>query len=84
MKNYLPESESDSSHQQWNKIDLYDRYSQSQNILIPIDLDTRDRISGYYVLDNQELPAYGQKYLNEIIGTPFTAELANTLFCLEK
>lgn len=51
-------------------------YYQTPNILIPIVADKRKRISGFFALKNRDLPASGQKNLNEITGTPFKAGLA--------
>lgn len=45
-------------------------------IMIPIELDRKNRIFGFFALDNEELPESSQKNLNEITGTPFKAELA--------
>jgi HD-GYP domain-containing protein (c-di-GMP phosphodiesterase class II) len=47
-----------------------------QNIMIPIELDTKNQIIGFFALANQELPEGGQKNLNEITGTPFRPEVA--------
>lgn len=45
-------------------------------IMIPMELDRKNRIFGFFALDNGELPEGSQKNLNEITGTPFKAELA--------
>jgi HD-GYP domain-containing protein (c-di-GMP phosphodiesterase class II) len=45
-------------------------------IMIPIELDRKNRVFGFFALDNGELPEGSQKNLNEITGTPFKAELA--------
>ncbi len=45
-------------------------------IMIPMELDRKNRIFGFFALDNGELPEGCQKNLNEITGTPFKAELA--------
>jgi len=47
-----------------------------QNIMIPVELDTRNQIFGFFALENQEIPENGQKNLNEITGTPFKPEIA--------
>jgi HD-GYP domain-containing protein (c-di-GMP phosphodiesterase class II) len=47
-----------------------------QNIMIPIELDTKSQTIGFFALENQELPEGGQKNLNEITGTPFKPEVA--------
>jgi HD-GYP domain-containing protein (c-di-GMP phosphodiesterase class II) len=46
------------------------------NIMIPIELDTKNQIIGFFALENQELPEGGQKNLNEITGTSFKPEVA--------
>jgi len=46
------------------------------NILIPIKVDKNNQLSGYFALENQDLPASGQKYINEITGTTAKASLA--------
>lgn len=45
-------------------------------VMIPMELDRKNRIFGFFALDNGELPEGSQKNLNEITGTPFKAELA--------
>ncbi len=45
-------------------------------IMIPMELDPKMRVIGFFALDNEELPEGSQKNLNEITGTPFKAELA--------
>ena len=47
-----------------------------QNIMIPIELDTKNQIIGFFALENQGLPEGGQENLNEITGTPFRPEVA--------
>jgi HD-GYP domain-containing protein (c-di-GMP phosphodiesterase class II) len=47
-----------------------------RNIMIPIELDTKNQIIGFFALENQELPEGSQKNLNEITGTPFKPEVA--------
>jgi HD-GYP domain-containing protein (c-di-GMP phosphodiesterase class II) len=47
-----------------------------QKIMIPIELDTRHQVTGYFSLVNICLPESGQKNLNEITGTPFRPEVA--------
>jgi HD domain len=49
---------------------------QFPNILIPIDLDKKNQVSGFFALQNRELPESGQNNLNEITGVPFKAGLA--------
>ena len=56
--------------------ELGTEYSQFPIILIPAAPDKKNRIGGYFFLENQELPESGQKNLNEITGTPFKAGLA--------
>lgn len=51
-------------------------YFQFPNILIPIVTEKQKTISGFFALENRELPESGQKYLNEITRTPFKAGLA--------
>lgn len=58
------------------KDELETEYFQFPNILIPAAPDKKNRIGGYFVLENRELPESGQKNLNEITGTPFKAGLA--------
>lgn len=50
--------------------------SDSVQIMIPMELDQKTRVIGFFALDNEELPEGSQKNLNEITGTPFKAELA--------
>ena len=45
-------------------------------IMIPMELDRKNRIFGFFALDNDDLPEGSQKNLNEITGTPFKPELA--------
>ena len=45
-------------------------------IMIPIELDRKNRVFGFFALDTEELPEGSQKNLNEITGTPFKPELA--------
>lgn len=45
-------------------------------VMIPMELDRKNQIFGFFALDNGELPEGSQKNLNEITGTPFKAELA--------
>jgi HD-GYP domain-containing protein (c-di-GMP phosphodiesterase class II) len=45
-------------------------------ILIPMELDRKNRTFGFFALNNDELPEGSQHNLNEITGTPFKAELA--------
>lgn len=56
---------------------LWIQISQSQNLMIPVELNTKDRVVGLFVFENQELPFGGQKNLLEITGTPFTGKLAS-------
>jgi HD-GYP domain-containing protein (c-di-GMP phosphodiesterase class II) len=67
-------SNSDSIGPEWDEMET--PYFQSPNILIPFNLDKKNPVSGFFALENHDLPASGQKYLNEITGTPFKAELA--------
>jgi len=46
------------------------------NILIPINMDKKNQVLGYFALEDRNLPASGQQYLNEITGTAFKAGLA--------
>ena len=68
--NINPESAGQSSGK------LETRGFQFPNILIPIDLDRKNQASGFFVVENRELPESGQQNLNEITGTPFKAGLA--------
>jgi HD-GYP domain-containing protein (c-di-GMP phosphodiesterase class II) len=45
-------------------------------IMIPMELDRKNRVFGFFALDTDELPEGSQKNLNEITGTPFKPELA--------
>ncbi|HEX7557519.1 MAG TPA: HD domain-containing phosphohydrolase [Leptolinea sp.] len=45
-------------------------------IMIPMELDRKKQVFGFFALENDELPEGSQKNLNEITGTPFKAELA--------
>ncbi|PKN86341.1 MAG: hypothetical protein CVU46_08165 [Chloroflexi bacterium HGW-Chloroflexi-8] len=56
--------------------ELEPSYFQFPNILIPIAPDQQNQVFGFFVLENRELPESGQKYLNQITGTPFKAGLA--------
>jgi HD-GYP domain-containing protein (c-di-GMP phosphodiesterase class II) len=62
---------------------LWNQIYQSQNILIPIELDSKDKVISLFVFDKHNFPVGGQKNLIEITGTPFTPELANVkvYFC---
>jgi HD-GYP domain-containing protein (c-di-GMP phosphodiesterase class II) len=61
----------------WDWGELGTSFLQSPpNILIPIKVDKKSQVSGYFALENQDLPASGQKYLNEITGTAVKASLA--------
>jgi hypothetical protein len=64
----------EATDQRWDELET--RSFQFPNILIPIDLDKKNQISGFFALKNHELPESGQKYLNEITGTPFKVGLA--------
>ncbi len=59
-----------------NNSGIWDRLSRTHNIMIPIDIGTRNQTIGFYPVTNQDLPEGGQNNLNEITGTPFKAELA--------
>ncbi len=50
--------------------------SEPVQVMIPMELDPKMRVVGFFALDNEELPEGSQKNLNEITGTPFKAELA--------
>lgn len=76
MKKYPADSGSEAAEQRWNEWNLWDRYYQSQNIMIPIKQDKKGQVFGFFALDNHELPEGGQKNLNDITDTPFKAELA--------
>jgi len=45
-------------------------------IMIPMELDRKNRVFGFFALDTEDLPEGSQKNLNEITGTPFKPELA--------
>ncbi|GAP22004.1 HD-GYP domain-containing protein [Leptolinea tardivitalis] len=49
---------------------------KSIQVMIPMELDRKNRVFGFFALDNEDLPEGSQKNLNEITGTPFKAELA--------
>jgi HD-GYP domain-containing protein (c-di-GMP phosphodiesterase class II) len=76
MKNNPVNYESETIQQGGDDGGLWDRVYRSQNILIPIELDTKNQVFGFFELVNQELPEGGQKNLNDITGTPFKPELA--------
>jgi HD-GYP domain-containing protein (c-di-GMP phosphodiesterase class II) len=76
MKTTVPNSEPEATMYWGIDGGLWDRVNRSQNILIPIELDKKDQIVGFFALSNQELPEGGQKNLNDITGTPFKAGLA--------
>ncbi|MHC1784324.1 MAG: HD-GYP domain-containing protein [Anaerolineaceae bacterium] len=76
MKNQPSNSEVDTSILGGSEGELRDRFSRSLSIMIPIELDKRRQSIGYFALENLELPASGQKNINEITGQPFKAELA--------
>ncbi|NMB59469.1 MAG: HD-GYP domain-containing protein [Chloroflexi bacterium] len=44
--------------------------------MIPMELDRKNRVFGFFALDTEDLPEGSQKNLNEITGTPFKPELA--------
>lgn len=51
---------------------------KSHHLMIPVELDNKDKSIGFFVFDNKNLPVGGQKYLLDITGTPYTPELAGT------
>lgn len=69
-------SQIDTSIHRGSEGELRDRKYRSLSIMIPIELDKRNQAFGFFALENLELPEGGQKYLNDITGTPFQAELA--------
>ncbi len=73
MKTFPANSKNQSTVQ--NEI-LRNKNQLSNQLMIPLELDTKDKAIGYFVFDDKSLPVGGQKYLSEIAGTPFTAELA--------
>jgi hypothetical protein len=81
MKNYSLDSEPEISRQMLPEIEAWQQYYLSMSILIPVKLDNEDHILDFFALANRNLPESGQKYLNEITGTPFKAEIAGlTIF----
>lgn len=76
MKPIPSDSEVDISILGGSEGELRDRFFRSLSIMIPIELDRRRQSIGYFALENLELPAAGQQYLNEITGRPYKAELA--------
>jgi len=66
-----PELSTDQKHEELEK-----QYFQFPNIFIPIVTEKQTTISGFFALENRDLPESGQKYLNEITRTPFKAGLA--------
>jgi HD-GYP domain-containing protein (c-di-GMP phosphodiesterase class II) len=69
-------TEVDTSIAGGNEGELRDRFCRSLSIMIPIELDRRRQSIGYFELKNLELPAGGQKNINEITGQPYHPELA--------
>lgn len=56
--------------------DIWYLFNQSNHLMIPIELDTKDQIVGLYLFENHSFPIGGQKHLFEITGSPFTTKLA--------
>lgn len=76
MNNHLYNSNINTSNFEENSGGVEERSNPVQNIMIPIELDTKNQIMGFFALENKELPEGGQKNLNEITGTPFKPEVA--------
>lgn len=56
--------------------DLMSQLNRAHNLMIPVQLDEKNQVFGYFVVDSLQLPVGGQKHLNEITGTPFKAGLS--------
>jgi HD-GYP domain-containing protein (c-di-GMP phosphodiesterase class II) len=76
MKIYPPNAEFNSIDQKKVDENLWSQIFQSNNLLIPIEINTKDKIVGLFVFDHHNLPIGGQKFLLDIAGSPFTPELA--------
>ena len=77
MTIYPPDSELPTMEQKDHFENLWIQIIQSKNLMIPVELNTKDRMVGLFVFENYDLPFGGQKHLLEITGTPFTAQLAS-------
>jgi response regulator RpfG family c-di-GMP phosphodiesterase len=76
MKTNPLNTEVDTSIAGGNEGELRDRFCRSLSIMIPIELESRRQTVGYYELKNPELPAGGQKNINELTGQPYHPEIA--------
>ena len=56
--------------------DIPVRNAHSNFLMIPIEINTNDNSIGLFVLDDKSLPVGGQQFLSDIVGIPFTPELA--------
>ncbi len=56
--------------------EYFTQYNRPHNLMIPVQLDEKNQVFGYFVVDSHQLPVGGQKYLNEITGTPFKAGIS--------
>lgn len=77
MKIFPPDSERSSMDQKEHFEHLWSQIFQTQNLMIPIELNTKDSVVGLFVFENYDLPVGGQKHLLDITGTPFSAKLAS-------
>ena len=77
MMMYPPNSEYPKIEQKDQDENLWVRILQTQNLMIPMELNSKERIVGLFVFENHDLPVGGQKHLLDITGTPFSANLAS-------
>lgn len=77
MKKYPNDSDLPTIEQKDQDKNPWVQIFQTQNLMIPIELNTKERIVGLFVFENQDLPVGGQRHLLDITGTPFTTQLAS-------
>ena len=83
MNNNYPNSEFHTVELNKQNQNLWNQIFQSQNIFIPFEEDSKEKVISLFVFDKHNFPVGGQKNLIDITGTPFTPELANVkvYFC---
>lgn len=77
MMMYSPTSKFPPFEQKDQNENLWVQIFQTQNLMIPFELNTTERIVGLFVFENHDLPFGGQKHLLDITGTPFSTNLAS-------
>ncbi|HSM23369.1 MAG TPA: HD domain-containing phosphohydrolase [Anaerolineaceae bacterium] len=76
MNKNQPQIDLNPNDYQASNEDMWYLVNQSNQLMIPIELDTKDQIVGLYLFENHTFPIGGQKHLFEITGSPFTTKLA--------